>query len=225
MGRTNVLLLALFLLVADTLFLPVLPACSSSASNWSHAEYVAWMSAAWDEEITAAAQLRIWQEEIEEEESAHLASVPSPEDVPLPASLVALDVQPGERGANQPDWLEAVMDKRVLRGGRRLGCFPVGFGGDGAPPPPGESTPSSCLPSPSRPASSSSCSAPTLSTCLPSSSGPSSSSSRNAPSVYTLLCYYSELVAGLGDLLGQRGLGGRCHTEMGCFSTWSRPMA
>ena len=135
------------------------------------------MSAAWDEEITAAAQLRIWQEEIEEEESARLASVPSPEDLPLPAALVALDVQPGDRGANQPDWLEAVMDKRVLRGGRRLGCFPVGFGGDGAPPPPGGSTPSSSS------ASSSSCSAPTLSSCLPGSSGPSSSSSRNAPSI------------------------------------------
>eukprot|EP00439_Symbiodinium_sp_Y106_P081906 s980_g21.t1 len=156
---------------------PVLPACSSSASSWGHAEYVAWMSAAWDEEITAAAQLRIWQEEIEEEESARLASVPSPEDLPLPAALVALDVQPGDRGANQPDWLEAVMDKRVLRGGRRLGCFPVGFGGDGAPPPPGGSTPSSSS------ASSSSCSAPTLSSCLPGSSGPSSSSSRNAPSI------------------------------------------
>ena len=73
-----------------------------------------------------AAQLQIWHEE-----TAPLLEVgdgtketpdfaPEPGDVPQPFSLTLANTSP----ASNVDWLAAVVDKRVLRGGRRLGCAP-----------------------------------------------------------------------------------------------------
>ena len=45
---------------------------------------------------------------------------PEPGDVPQPFSLTLANTSP----ASNVDWLAAVVDKRVLRGGRRLGCAP-----------------------------------------------------------------------------------------------------
>eukprot|EP00439_Symbiodinium_sp_Y106_P039173 s2481_g4.t2 len=77
---------------------PSWPASSTSSSmpsssSWSHAEFVDWMSAAWDEEISLAAQLQIWHGEaaVQRDESGvdfvgTTNAAPEPDDLPLPFS-------------------------------------------------------------------------------------------------------------------------------------------
>ena len=162
------------------------PACPSSPLSWSHAEYVAWMSAAWDEEVSFAAQLQAWEEEFEDTENIVSLSVPPPENLPLPSwsSLATMEAQASNHTVMKKDWLDDVMDKRILRGGRRLGCVPVP---DFKPPSVDTPASTSSLPSPARRTMTLSNTPSSSSACLPSSSGSSASSSCALPLSSTLI--------------------------------------
>ena len=179
---------------------PSWPASSTSSSmpsssSWSHAEFVDWMSAAWDEEISLAAQLQIWHGEaaVQRDESGvdfvgTTNAAPEPDDLPLPFSPSMASSSPSMASSSPcRDWLEAVVDKRVLRGGRRLGCAPTaGPSTWSSTASPSTSSSSLCRPCP-LPSSSSSpgatslgtssgCSVPTSSSSLESSSPGATSS-------------------------------------------------
>eukprot|EP00439_Symbiodinium_sp_Y106_P060929 s1821_g9.t1 len=94
------------------------------------------MSAGWDENVSLAMQLQDWQEEDESfEGGGELVHdlpprcPPDPADLPQPFGTLR-EVSPlAPRDRETPvtpgfDWLEAVVDKRRARGGRRLGCVP-----------------------------------------------------------------------------------------------------
>ena len=102
-----------------TALLPPVPGGVGAGSvpmSWGFPEDRAmWLSQAWDEEYSMAAEL---EEEMQIEP-------PGPADLPLPFGTAAeLTMNNTEHGheAAVVDWLELVRDKRVLRGGRRLGC-------------------------------------------------------------------------------------------------------
>ena len=102
-----------------TALLPPVPGGVGAGSvpmSWGFPEDRAmWLSQAWDEEYSMAAEL---EEEMQIEP-------PGPADLPLPFGTAAeLTMNNTEHGheAAVVDWLELVRDKRVLRGGRLLGC-------------------------------------------------------------------------------------------------------
>eukprot|EP00439_Symbiodinium_sp_Y106_P051029 s5146_g6.t1 len=80
---------------------------------------MSWLCQAWDEEFSLAAQLQTWQDEA--------VYPPGPGELPLPFSMSedATVYDPNAGQGVAVDWLELFRDKRVLRGGRRLGCVPV----------------------------------------------------------------------------------------------------
>ena len=82
-----------------------------SSSGLTYQEHIAWMSAAWDEEVSLAAQLEYWQED-DKDVPDYMHCPPYPEELPAPF-LVRLGRAAEETDA--PDWLETVRDKRQLR--------------------------------------------------------------------------------------------------------------
>ncbi|CAE7621059.1 unnamed protein product [Symbiodinium sp. CCMP2592] len=107
------------------------PSSSSNNLAITHAQHVAYMSVAWDENISLGVQLE--ENEGDQQEGGpggdlveSSPACPAPHELPVPFAQSNVLV-------SQDDWLAKVMDTRVLRrhgdeGRRALGCVPAGTG-------------------------------------------------------------------------------------------------